>query len=81
MELLEQVLIRGLELISYEGRLREPGLFSLKRKRLQGNLAAAFQCLKGAYQQEQGQLFAPSDDRTSGNGFKLKEGRFKLDVR
>ena len=42
----------------------------------------AFQYLKGAYKQEEDQLFPWSDSaRTKGNGFKLKEGRFKLDAR
>ena len=38
--------------------------------------------LKGAYKQEGDQLFTWSgSDRTRGNGFKLKEGKFRLDVR
>ena len=42
----------------------------------------AFQCLKGAYKQEGEWLFMRVDsDRTRGNGFKVGQGRFRLDIR
>jgi len=55
------------------------GLFILEKRRLQGGLIAAFQYLKGAYKKDGDRLFSRACwDRTRG---KLKEHRFRLDIR
>lgn len=50
-----------------------------KKKRLQGDLTAAFQYLKGTYWKDEARLLrsACSD---KGNGFKLKHRRFRLPI-
>jgi len=66
-------MIKGLEHLLYEDRLRELGLFSLEKRRLWSDLTAAFQYLKGAYKQEGSQLSEEVDNsRTRGNGLKLR---------
>jgi len=45
------------------------------------DLLTAFQYLKGAYKKaEQGLFTKVCSDRTRGNGFKLEEVRFRLDI-
>ena len=74
-------MLRGPEHLSCADRLRELGLFSLEKRRIQGDLTAAL-CLKGAYKKDGDRLFSRACGyRTRGNGFKLKEGRFRLDIK
>jgi len=53
-----------------------------RKRRLHGDLLVAFQYLKRACERAGERLFTRAwSDITRGNDFKLKEGRFRLDLR
>jgi len=74
-------MIQGMEYLPYKGRLRKLGLCSLEKRWLGDELRAACQYLRGCRKQGDILFSRFCCDRTSGNSFKLKEGRFRLNRR
>lgn len=72
---------RGQKHISYEDGLREFKFFSLKKRWFCRNFIAAFQYLMRTFKKDRDKHFCRACcNRTRAYGFKLKEGKFRLDI-
>ncbi|CAM4707266.1 unnamed protein product [Lepidochelys kempii] len=75
-------MIRGMENLSYERRLKELGLFSLTKRRLRGDMIALYKYIRGINTGEGEELFKLSTNvDTKPNGYKLVIGKFRLEIR
>ena len=72
------MLNKGEEFInkSCENRLKHLNMFSLKKRRLRGNLIQAFEILKGIDNIKVDKIFTLNTNQTRNNGLKLSERRF-----
>ncbi|KAK4823333.1 hypothetical protein QYF61_000935, partial [Mycteria americana] len=87
MDLLEGVqwramkMMKGLEHLSYEDRLRELGLFSLGKRRLREDLNV-YKYLKAEWKEDGARLLSlGTTERTRGNGHKLEHRRCCLNIK
>ena len=67
--------MRDLEHKAYQEQLRELGLLSLEKRRLSGGMK------EGCGKVEVSLCFWVTSNRMRGNGLKLQQGRFRLDIR
>lgn len=74
-------MVKGLEGKTCEKQLRALGLFSLEKRRLRGDLIVVYNFLARGSGEAGDQFSVNTSDRTHGNGVKLTQGKFQLDIR
>ncbi|RMC05685.1 hypothetical protein DUI87_17770 [Hirundo rustica rustica] len=75
-------LVKNLENKPYEERPRDLGLFSLKKRRLRGDLITLYNSLKSdCTQLGVGLFIRAATDRMRGHSLKLDQGKYRLDIR
>lgn len=75
-------MIRGLEHLCSEERLRDLGLFGLEERSLKGDLINVQKCLKGGCQEDEARLFlVVLSIGMRSNGQEQKQGNFRLNTR
>lgn len=73
-------IIKGLEYLLWEEKLREDGLFSLEKDRLRGIFLICINTWEAEMKEEEHDFSAVPCERTGGNGQKLKCRKFHLNV-
>uniref|UniRef100_K7EYK2 Reverse transcriptase domain-containing protein n=2 Tax=Pelodiscus sinensis TaxID=13735 RepID=K7EYK2_PELSI len=75
-------MIRDLERVPYEERLKRLGLFSLEKRRLRGDMIEVYKIMSGVERADKEKLFISSHNRrTRGHQMKLMGSRFKTNKR
>ena len=74
-------MVKGLYGKPYEKRLREQRQFSLEKQKLRGDLIAFYNYRKGSCLEVGTDVLCQvTNNKTRGNGSKLHQGRFRLDI-